>query len=79
MGCRILWRMKVTANVPDALMDEVRHIAGKGTITESLIVAPEEWIALKRVKKLNDEIRQTPLEFKGGYSATAIRELNRQA
>jgi hypothetical protein len=76
---RILWRMKVTANVPDALMNEVRHFAGKGTITESLVVALEEWIALKHIKELNEEILQTPMEFKEEYSATAIRELNRQA
>lgn len=71
--------MKVTANVPDTIIDEVRHLAGKSTITDSLVVALEEWIALKRVKKLNEEIRQTPLEFKEEYSAAAIRELNRQS
>jgi hypothetical protein len=69
--------MKVTANVPDALINEVRHLAGKDTITDSLVVALEEWIALKRIKKLNEEIRQTPLEFKEEYSATTTRELNR--
>jgi hypothetical protein len=78
MVYRIIWRMKVTANVPDTLMDEVRHFAGKGTVTESLIVALKEWIALKRIKELNKEVQQTPMEFREGYSATAVRELNRQ-
>jgi len=70
--------MKVTANVPDTLMNEVKRFAGKGTVTESLIVALQEWIALMHIKELNEGIRQTPMEFKDGYSATVIRELNRR-
>jgi hypothetical protein len=70
--------MKVTANIPDALIDEVRQLAGKPTITESLIVALEEWIALKRVRELNAQVRERGLEFKKGYSAASIRKLNRQ-
>ena len=70
--------MKVTANIPDALIDEVRQLAGKPTITESLIVALKEWIAIKRVMELNTQVRERALEFKKGYSAASIRKMNRQ-
>lgn len=75
---RMLCRMKVTANIPDELIDEVKRCVGGRTITESLIVALKEWVALRSVRDLNEEIRQAPLEFIDGYSTTSIRDLNRQ-
>ena len=71
--------MKIIANIPDILLNEVRHFSGKDTVGKPLVFALKEWIALKRIKELNKEIRQTPMEFSEYFSATAVRELNRQS
>jgi hypothetical protein len=64
--------MKVTVNFPDALIDEVMHFAGKSTVTESIIIALKEWIALKRIKELSREVQQTPIEI--NYPGTSSEE-----
>jgi hypothetical protein len=69
--------MKVTAIIPDAIVEDVKKLTGGKNITESLIVALEEWVALKRVRGLNDRVREAPLEFKTGYSAGKVRSRNR--
>jgi len=69
--------MKVTAILPDDLVNEVRRIAEGRTITESLIRALREWINLKNIKELNYRVNGKPLKFKNGFTAHAVRELNR--
>ncbi len=69
--------MKVTAIIPDAIVEDVIKLTGAKNITESLIVALEEWVALKRVRDLNDRVREAPLEFKTGYNAAKVRTGNR--
>ena len=69
--------MKVTAIIPDSIVEDVKKLTGARNITESLIVALEEWVALKRVRNLNDRVKEAPLEFKTGYSAAKVREGNR--
>lgn len=69
--------MKVTAIIPDKIVEEVRKLTGARNITESLIVALEEWVALKRVRNLNERVREAPLQFKTGYGAAQVRESNR--
>ncbi len=41
----------------------LKKITGGKNITESLIVALEELVALKRVRTLNDRVREASLEF----------------
>lgn len=75
---RILYRMKVTANIPDQLITEVKHFSNGKNITESLIIALNEWVNLKHVYELNKKVKFKPLEFKETFSAAQMRELNRR-
>jgi hypothetical protein len=70
--------MKVTALIPDNLVHEVKQYAGGNTLTESLIVALEEWLSLKKIKTLNAEIESNPLSFSDNFSAGSIRNVNRK-
>ena len=69
--------MKVTALIPDKIVNEVRQYTGGKNLTESLIVALEEWVSLKKIKALNREILSKPLEFLDDFSADKVREKNR--
>jgi hypothetical protein len=76
---RILDRMKVTAIIPDDLVSEVQQLAGRKNLTESIIVALREWADLQRIRELNDRVETRPLEFRRGFSAASVRELNRRS
>ncbi|MBN1533756.1 MAG: DUF2191 domain-containing protein [Spirochaetes bacterium] len=69
--------MKVTAIIPDNLVEEVKQYSGGKNITESIIVALEEWLSLKKIIELNSQIERTPLVFTKNYSSSTIRSLNR--
>jgi hypothetical protein len=70
--------MKVTALIPDGLIDEVRKLTGATTITESIIIALEDFAARQRLFKTIQKIRRQPLTFRENYSASQIRKLNRE-
>jgi len=70
--------MKVTALIPDELVNDVKHFAGGKNLTESLITALEEWLSLKKIHALNDEISKKPLQFSKYFSADKVREVNRK-
>ena len=70
--------MKVTALMPDDLVKDVKQYAGGRNITESLITALEEWLSLKKIQFLNDDIMKKPLEFSKDFSAVKNREINRK-
>jgi len=69
--------MKVTALLPDDLIDEVKVLAHGKNITDSLLKALREWVALQNVKKLNSRISRQPLQFAPKYTAKKIRDINR--
>ena len=69
--------MKVTANISDDLIEEVKRISRKSTITEAITMALTEWINLNRIKELNGQIEKQPLEFRYSFDAQAVRETNR--
>lgn len=69
--------MKVTALIPDKLVSEVKDLTQGKNITESLIKALSEWVALKKVKELNFQVAEKPLEFKSGFSSESVRKANR--
>ncbi len=69
--------MKVTAIIKDNLISEVRKLAKGRNLTESLTIALKEWVALKHIKKLNSIVSEHPLEFRSGFSASGVRDLNR--
>ena len=74
---RIIYRMKITALLPDRLIEDVKgHAKGKNT-TESLIKALSEWIQMQKIKKLNDAISMKPLKFREGFSPGKTRIMNR--
>lgn len=67
--------MKVTAILPDDLINEVKKLSHGKNITESLKIALNEWVKMRALKKLNDEVKLHPLEFE--YTADEIRSINR--
>jgi hypothetical protein len=70
--------MKVTALIPDELVNDIKHFAGGKNLTESLITALEEWLSLKKIHALNDEISKKPLQFSKDFSAAKVRDVNRK-
>jgi hypothetical protein len=69
--------MKVTALIPDDLVAEVRALASKDNLTESLILALKEWTAIQKMRVLRNKIKSRPLAFASGFSAQSARALNR--
>lgn len=69
--------MKVTTILSDNLVSEVKKYARGKNLTESLTIALKEWLAIKRIKELNNLVKESPLEFKTGFAAEKIREINR--
>jgi hypothetical protein len=70
--------MKVTAIISDNLISEVKKYAKGKNLTESLTIALKEWLAVKRIKELNNLVKESPLEFNESFSTEKIREINRQ-
>jgi hypothetical protein len=69
--------MKVTALIPDDLVTEVKDLSHGKNITESLVIALQEWSSIQKLKSLNERVRRRPLAFRKGFSAQKIRALNR--
>ena len=67
--------MKVTAILTDDLVNNVKELTHGQNITESLKIALQEWVDMQALKKLNSEIKESPLEF--NYTAEEIRNINR--
>jgi hypothetical protein len=74
---RILDRMKVTAIIPDALVNDVQRLAGRKNLTESIVHALTEWADLQRIRELNRRVEERPLRFREGFSPAAVRALSR--
>ncbi len=71
--------MKVTALLPDQLVSQVKaHAKGK-TLTESLTIALREWLQLKKIAQLNQDVKDRPLEFQKGFSSAKVRGLSRKS
>lgn len=70
--------MKVTALIPDVLIEEARTLAHGGTTTETLIIVLKDWIETKKLQTLNQAVRSVPLKFSKNFSAVRIRKLNRK-
>ena len=70
--------MKVTAIISDNLISEVKKYSKGKNLTESLTIALKEWLAAKRIKELNNMVKESPLEFNKSFSAETAREINRQ-
>ena len=68
--------MKVTAIIDDALIKEAIRYSNAKSTTEAVKIALQEYIALKRLRELGNQIKTKPLKF--NHSADEIRSLNRQ-
>ena len=70
--------MKVTAILPDELVSDVRRYSEGKNITESLLIALNEWLSLRKIKALNTQVEKAPLEFNQQFSAEIARATNRK-
>ncbi len=70
--------MKVTALIPDSLVEEVKELSHGGNTTTALIIALTEWISIKKLQALNHTIKKCPLKFNENFNAIRIRNLNRR-
>jgi hypothetical protein len=70
--------MKVTAILPDDLIHDVKEYTGGKNITDSLVKALSDWLYTKRLEKINKGLEEEPLQFKDGYTADYIRNLNKR-
>ncbi|MDH5368259.1 MAG: DUF2191 domain-containing protein [Cyclobacteriaceae bacterium] len=67
--------MKLTAIIPDELIEEIKTLTGGKNITESVIIAMREYINQKKINSLIDNIQKEPVVMED--SAAYIRKLNR--
>jgi hypothetical protein len=65
--------MKVTAIIPDDIISDVQEYTEGKNITDSLIKALSDWLYIKRIQKLNSEVRKKPLKFVDGFDAETLR------
>lgn len=70
--------MKVTALLPDDLVQEVRKLTGGRNITESILIAMKDYIARQKIRKAIEKVREKPLQFREGFTAEKVRSLNRE-
>ncbi len=70
--------MKVTALIPDSLIEDVKIFSAGENITQSLIIALNEWVSKEKIKRLNTVIKSDSLRFKQNFQARSIRILNRK-
>lgn len=71
--------MKVTAIIPDEIVEDVRKYTGGKNITDSLIKALSDWLYRQRINQLSNELHQNPVQFREGFSAQGIRNNNNNA
>lgn len=65
--------MKVTAIIPDEIVSDVQKYTKGKNITDSIIKALSDWLYIKRIQKLNDEVRKEPLQFVDGFTGEIVR------
>ena len=71
--------MKITALLPDDIVQEVKKLSGGKNITESILIALQEYIAHQRIRKSIRKIKEKPLQFKDGFTAEKVRAQNRES
>ncbi len=69
--------MKVTTLIPDKLVEEVKNLSKGKNITDSLLIALREWVAIQKLRLLTDGIKKKPLKFRS--DAETLRSLNRRS
>ena len=70
--------MKITALMPDDLIQNVKRLSGGRNVTESLLIALNDWTNQQKLKSLRERIARKPLRFKPGFTAGRARSANRK-
>ena len=70
--------MKITALVPEELIQDVKKYSGGKNITESIIIALNDYINRQRIKKSVQKIKKNPIEFVVEFSEEQVRKKNRE-
>jgi hypothetical protein len=65
--------MKVTAIIPDEIVNDVQEYTKGKNITDSIIKALSDWLYIKRIQKLNNEVQKDPLQFADGFNGEIVR------
>lgn len=69
--------MKVTAIISDDLIEKVKKATGGKNITESLIIALNEYLRNRAIDYVINEVDDQPLVFREDFEPYGIRKLNR--
>ncbi len=70
--------MKITALLPDEIIHEVKKLRGGKNITESILIALQDYIAHQKIRKSIQKVKDKPLQFRDGFTAEKVRSLNRE-
>ena len=70
--------MKVTALLPDDIIQEVKKLSGGKNITESILIALQDYISRQKIRKAIQKVKEKPLQFKDGFTAEKVRSINRE-
>jgi hypothetical protein len=70
--------MKVTALLPDDIIQEVKKLSGGRNITDSILIALRDYISRQKIRRAIQKVKERPLQFKDGFTAEKIRSLNRE-
>ncbi len=68
--------MKVTAIIPDDIIEDIQKYTKGKNITDSLIKALNDWLYTKRIEHLNNSLANSPISFQDGFTAEGIRDLD---
>jgi Lhr-like helicase len=66
--------MKVTAIIADDLIKNVKAYTRSSTVTEAITIALKDWVDIRNIKELNNQIKQNPININNGQN---IRKINR--
>lgn len=67
--------MKVTALIPDQLIESAKKYSHAKTTTECLIYILEEWVNKQKLLELHQKVTQSPLQFDNSFNTKKIRTL----
>ncbi|HPH46078.1 MAG TPA: DUF2191 domain-containing protein [Chryseolinea sp.] len=70
--------MKITALLPDEIVNEVKKLSGGKNITESILIALQDYIAHQKIRKSIQKVKDKPLQFRDDFTAEKVRSLNRE-
>lgn len=69
--------MKVTALIPDKLVEDIKKATGGKNITESMIIALETYLRRHNIDQVINEIDKEPMMFREGFAPYGLRKVNR--